>query len=276
MFMRTLVAGLASFVFVLSASAQDGDDSDGHMKEELGVNEYTTPSIAWLLVELDKFRPVSMDYVDVKDRDTTYPNRLQTALHFGSLIGDGFIIVQNERRGDIQEIGRAILRQAKALGVGDSLARRSNSIYQLGDKGDWQGVRKELAGAQRDVEKSMMQLRDEQMAHLIALGGWMKGFWAAAGSTAANYSVARADALRNLDTMDYFIDRLDTLHPKLKATDLVTAITSRLKTARQIVALAVEQDRALAKSDVTELARLAREMNETARMKVDDSGRIDR
>ena len=276
MFMRTLVAGLASFVFVLSASAQDGDDSDGHMKEELGVNEYTTPSIAWLLVELDKFRPVSMDYVDVKDRDTTYPNRLQTALHFGSLIGDGFIIVQNERRGDIQEIGRAILRQAKALGVGDSLARRSNSIYQLGDKGDWQGVRKELAGAQRDVEKSMMQLRDEQMAHLIALGGWMKGFWAAAGSTAANYSVARADALRNLDTMDYFIDRLDTLHPKLKATDLVTAITSRLKTARQIVALAVEQDRALTKSDVTELARLAREMNETARMKVDDSGRINR
>jgi len=260
----------------LSASAQDGDDSDGHMKEELGVNEYTTPSIAWLLVELDKFRPVSMDYVDVKDRDTTYPNRLQTALHFGSLIGDGFIIVQNERRGDIQEIGRAILRQAKALGVGDALARRSNSIYQLGDKGDWQGVRKELAGAQRDVEKSMMQLRDEQMAHLIALGGWMKGFWAAAGSTAANYSVARADALRNLDTMDYFIDRLDTLHPKLKATDLVTAITSRLKTARQIVALAVEQDRALTKSDVTELARLAREMNETARMKVDDSGRINR
>ena len=276
MFMRTLVAGLASFVFVLSASAQDGDDSDGHMKEELGVNEYTTPSIAWLLVELDKFRPVSMDYVDVKDRDTTYPNRLQTALHFGSLIGDGFIIVQNERRGDIQEIGRAILRQAKALGVGDALARRSNSIYQLGDKGDWQGVRKELAGAQRDVEKSMMQLRDEQMAHLIALGGWMKGFWAAAGSTAANYSVARADALRNLDTMDYFIDRLDTLHPKLKATDLVTAITSRLKTARQIVALAVEQNRALTKSDVTELARLAREMNETARMKVDDSGRINR
>lgn len=272
--MRVFVLGCLLSAFILPAFSEDGAEEDLHMREELGVNEYTTPSIQWLLVELDKFRPLSMEYVDVEHRDFTYPNRLQTALHFGSLIGDGFIVVLNERRSDIREIGRALLRQAKALGVGESLARRSNSIFQLGDAGDWAALRGELVGAQKDVEGAMMQLHDEQMAHLISLGGWLKGFYAASQATAENYTAQRAEGLRNADAMDYFIDRLDTLHPRLKSTELVTILTSRLKTARKIVGGALEQDRTLTRSEVEELAALAKEMNDASRAKVDDAGNI--
>lgn len=265
-----VVISLLAFGFSIG-KAEDAEE-DVHMREELGVNEFTTPSIRWLLVEFETFVPISMDYVDVEHRDYTYPNRVQTALHFGSIIADGFIVVMNERRADVREIGRALLRQAKALGVGESLARRSNSLFQMGDAGDWVNLRLELVGAQKDVEEAMMQLHDEQMAHLISLGGWLKGFYAAAQSTASNYSSQRAEGLRNAEIMDYFIDRLDTLHPRLKATELIRLLTSRLKTAHKIVEGAIEQDRALTRSEVEELAALAKEMNDAARAKVDEKG----
>ncbi len=39
-----------------------------------------------------------MKLVEANDLDATFPNRFQTALHFGSLVADGFVIVINERR----------------------------------------------------------------------------------------------------------------------------------------------------------------------------------
>ncbi|MEO8207285.1 MAG: hypothetical protein ABI615_13980, partial [Chthoniobacterales bacterium] len=53
-------------------------DSRAYMKEELGVNEYTAPSIAWLLKNLDLFRPIPMEVVDRSHWDDVFSNRLQT------------------------------------------------------------------------------------------------------------------------------------------------------------------------------------------------------
>ena len=88
-------------------------------------------------------------------------------------------------------------------------------------------MREELVRTQADVEKSMLDLHDEQMSHMISLGGWLRGFQLAANSCAQNYSPDRALVLGRVEIMDYYIDRLDTLHPRLKKTEFVSTITSR-------------------------------------------------
>ena len=36
-------------------------------------------------------------------------------------------------------------------------------------------MRQELTPTQTDVEEAMVELRDQKMAHLISLGGWLRG-----------------------------------------------------------------------------------------------------
>jgi hypothetical protein len=179
------------------------------------------------------------------------------------MVADGFVIVINQRAQSTQTLGRALLRQARALGVGDSMTRRAASLIDLGQKGDWPKLREELIKTQADVEASMMNLHDEELAHLISFGGWLRGFQLAANATVDNYTSQRADGLKRLDVMNYFIDRLDTLNPRIKQTPLVTKLLADLKTIYSIASKS--EGRPPSQSEVKEMRDLANEM-ETAAM----------
>jgi hypothetical protein len=121
---------------------------DDHAREELGVNEYTTPSIELIFRDLGALVPLPFEKVKRSVPNGNYPNRFQLALNFGGLIADGFLAVQAEQTSGLDEIGRALLKQASALGVGDRVTRHSKSMLDLGRKGDWQGLRRELSATQ--------------------------------------------------------------------------------------------------------------------------------
>jgi len=268
------VAGFSSHLL----SAQDDmlielqQSSDDHMREEFGVNEVTAPQVQKLMVDLESFRPLSMEIVASNNRDATFSNRFQTALHFGSLVADGFVIVIAERQQDIQDIGRALIRQSRAMGVGDSLLNRSKVLIELGDKGDWMKLREELVQTQVEIENAMMQLRDEEMAHMVSFGGWLRGFQLAVNSTADNYTPVRAEGLNRIDVMDYFIDRLETLNPRLKRTELVTLLLANMKTIRAIAAQ--REGSPPTSSEVQEMRKLVNEMVRASMSQVDAEGRI--
>ena len=246
--------------------------STEHMREELGVNPVTSPSIASLLKDLEAFRPVPIKTIESANHEASFSNRLQTALHFGSLVADGFMLTVAERPQDVQDIGRELIRQSRALGVGERLAKRSKSLFELSDKGDWVGMRGELVKTQEDVEESMMELHDEEMAHMVSLGGWLRGFQLGAVSTDDRYSSAKAEILGRVDVMEYFLDRLDTLNPRLKATEMVTEFTDRIKKIRLV---AIEtQGAAPSPEQVAKMRKLADEAEQIATAKVDGDGKL--
>ena len=250
------------------------ESSTEHMREELGVNPVTSPSIASLLKDLEAFRPVPLKAIESANRGASFSNRLQTALHFGSLVADGFMLTIAERPQDVQDIGRELIRQSRALGVGERLAKRSKSLFELSDKGDWVGMRGELVKTQEDVEESMMELHDEEMAHMVSLGGWLRGFQLGSVSTDERYSPAKAQILGRVDVMDYFLDRLDTLNPRLKATEMVAEFTDRIK---QIRLVAIETQGATPTPEqVAKMRKLADEAEQIAVAKVDGEGKLPR
>jgi hypothetical protein len=246
--------------------------SEDFMRDESGVNEITAPSIKQILNDFSSFSPVPLEIIAQNPRDAVYDNRLQTSLHIGSLVADGFMLTIAERSQDIQDIGRALIRQSRALGVGDRLTKRSKSLFEFSDKGDWPGMREELIRAQVDVEKSMLDLHDEQMSHMVSLGGWLRGFQLAANSCSQNYSSDRALVLGRVEIMDYYIDRLDTLHPRLKKTEFVSTITSRIKSLRDLAAEG--QGRPPTETDVKKMRDLANEIESVALGPVDSDGKV--
>jgi len=247
-------------------------ESNQHMRDELGVNDITTPSISNLLKDFSTFQPIAFDIIDANPRDASYGNRLQTALHFGSLVADGFMLTVAERPQDIQDVGRALIRQSRALGVGDRLTMRSKSLFEASDNRNWVAMREELIRTQSDVEQSMIDLHDEQMAHMISLGGWLRGFQLAANSCADKYSEDRARILAHPEIMDYYLDRLSTLHPRLLKTQFVTTLTAKLTELLALVSST--SDRAPNVEEVGRMRDLANAMEAVALAPVDSEGNI--
>ena len=77
-----------------------------HMREELGINEFTAPSIELLFRELDDLRPIPFEKVWRDLPDTQPQSRAQLALTAGSVIADGFLAVAAEKRSRIEPVGR--------------------------------------------------------------------------------------------------------------------------------------------------------------------------
>jgi len=270
---------LAAAITLVSATAHAQEkiekefqrESDSYVRDELGVNDITAPSISQILKDFGIFQPIQLDIIAANPRDAVYDNRLQTALHFGSLVADGFMLTIAERPQDIQDVGRSLIRQSRALGVNDRLTRRSKSLFEASDKGDWQSMREELVKTQADVEKSMLDLHDEEMAHMVSLGGWLRGFQLAANSCVVKYSADRAAILGRSEIMDYYLDRLNTLHPRLKKTEFVSTLTAKLKDLLAVTTAAAGNP---GEAEVKKMRDLANEIEAVALGPVDSEGKI--
>jgi hypothetical protein len=213
---------------------KESDDlsKDQDYREELGVNEFTAPSIEKLFDTLDSLKPIPINALVRPVTELNTAERSKYALSFGVLIGDGFLDVEAEQNKNIESLGRELIRRAKVLGVEQRVSRHSRKLLDLAKQNDWDRLRKELIVTQEDVEKALLELRDEPIVHLLSLGGWIRGLQIAAASVAADYSPERAKTLRNIELLDYYIDRLNTLSPRLKRSELVQKITAQLETVR--------------------------------------------
>lgn len=254
----------ASLLLSSPLRAQESADptemaGDDHVREELGVNAFTTPSIEQIFRDLASLAPIPLDAVKRDLPDGTYTNRYQLAMNVGDVIAEGFLAVQAEDTKRLEEVGRVLLRQTKALGVGDRVTRHSKGLLERAAKADWVGLRHELSATQAEVEKAMLELRDEEMAHMVALGGWMRALEIGAITVRQRYSPERAASLSRPDLFDYFIDRLDTLNPSARRSELVRQITSQLKTSRSL--LNPPKGKTIFESDVAQVAKLVGESN---------------
>jgi hypothetical protein len=256
--------GFFLFVLPLAAEAQKARSAEEaasieHVREELGINEFTAPSIELLFRELNDLRPIPFEKVWRELPDTQPQSRAQLALTAGGVIADGFLAVAAEKRSRIEPVGRTLLKLAKGLGVGDHVTKHSRSILEKAAQNQWSDVKTELVRAQADTEAGMMALKDEEIAHLVSLGGWLRGLEISASLVAENYSGARASRLIQPELVDYFIDRVNTLNPRLKETRPIQVIEKNLKQIRGMTARPADSPITL--EDVKLLRDLSREMN---------------
>jgi hypothetical protein len=244
--------------FVLAAGVPADLVDDPHVREEMGVNAYTAPSLGKIIEDLAFLRPSLLPNTFDKSRlEANYSNRFQLALNFGSLIADGLIMAENEVPEGYNNLGRALLKQARALGVDEEMLRRSQSVRDLAERRKWAALRKELVGAQHEVEAGLVRLRDEEIAHFIALGGWLRGLEASTAAVQTDYSPQRAAKLLRPDLLEYFISRLEEsgLAGK-RGTPLLQRISQDLKSMEALLRGGLQQ------SDLPRLRELVSGLND--------------
>jgi hypothetical protein len=250
----------AALIFgpVASPGQEPTENPAEHEREELGVNPYTAPSVAEIFQQLDDLKPLPFDQLKRDFPQATHASREQMGMVFGGLVADGFLIVEAQKRNLVEDLGRVLLRQARSLGVGDRVMRHSASLTELGKKGDWPAVRRELISTQQDVEQAMTELRDQKMAHLISLGGWLRGLEICAGAVESNYTTDRAAVLWQRDLINYFAEEIKTLPPAVAHKPLFEKVRTGVGAIRALLNRAPEK---LSLEDVKALHAQARELN---------------
>lgn len=188
---------------------------DSHVREELGVNEFTAPLISKLFDTLQFLMPLPIADVARKMPARMSQDRADLAIELGFLIADGFLVVQAEQLDRLEELAKDLTRYGKALGAGDRVNRHAASLLDSAKNQNVSQLKKELSATQRDVEAELVSLRDADLAHLISLGGWIRALEVSTVAVDKQFSPERASKLMREDIADYYTESVAGLEPKI-------------------------------------------------------------
>lgn len=203
---------------------------DSHSNQELGINVYTAPSISKIFAQLDNLPSIPEDYV-LRRRPEHLPlNAGKLALEMGYILADGFIAVRSGHMNDIKPIALDLSRYGKAMGVGGKMNTYSASLLEHAEKGQLEEFKRILASTQSAVNEELTALRDPDLAHLLALGGWVRALEAAAAALEQRFDAAQATAIFYADAPAYFNEILSGLHPRIARRLKVSSMSSHMET----------------------------------------------
>ena len=217
------------------------DDSmldDSHSNQELGINVYTAPSISKIFAQLDNLPSIPEDYV-LRRRPEHLPlNAGKLALEMGYILADGFIAVRSGHMNDIKPIALDLSRYGKAMGVGGKMNTYSASLLEHAEKGQLEEFKRILASTQSAVNDELTALRDPDLAHLLALGGWVRALEAAAAALEQRFDADQAAAIFYADAPAYFNEILSGLHPRIARRLKVESMSRHMETLIDQMSLA--------------------------------------
>lgn len=252
---------LALIVSVSTGNSQEIPDElleDEHVREEFGVNKFTTPSIKRIFEDLQKLRPLPYDELKRTMPEDTPTDRTHLALTVGLLLADGFFAVEAEQFFDLEPVGRSLLKHATSLGSGTRISSHMKSMLEKGALSDWDELKNELARTQKDVEKEMVLIRDVDAANLISLGGWLRAFEIGTAASLDPYDPAKASTLARPDIVEYFVLNLETLEPRIQDNEMVKKIREGLLLIQEQTT--IPEQEVLAEVEVQELRVLVEEL----------------
>lgn len=218
------------------------EDANAHMLEELGVNEFTAPSISKMFDTLQFLMPLPIAEVARKMPPRMSQDRADLAIELGFLIADGFLVVQAEQLDQVEDLAKDLTRYGKALGAGDRVNRHAASLLDSAKKKDVEQLKKELASTQRDVEAELVSLKDADLAHLISLGGWIRALEVSTVAVDKQFSAERARKVMREDIADYYTESVAGLEPRISERPNYVALRDILAGLRTEMTLVEGQE----------------------------------
>ena len=147
-----------------------------------------------------------------------------------------------------------MLKLARSLGVEKAALKRSRSIVEHAERGDWSAVRKEWDEVLPDVQQGMKELKSEQLAQLVSLGGWLRGSVALTGLVLQNYSRQDAELLRQTALLDEFGKQLAAMSDEMRSLPIIDQLREGIRKVRTVLA---SDDAQISAQKLKEISTLA-------------------
>ena len=253
------ILALASVTSLLVAQTPPTAGAKQLPPQSTAVEDVLVPVPREIFNTLDKFAHSNWRAVQRPELSQWMPHGDQTeiALLLGVVIAEGFIAVEAENAAEVKSVGRAVLTLARGLGVEKAALTRSRSIVEHAEKGDWPAVRKEWDGVLPDVQQGMNELKSEQLAQLVSLGGWLRGTEALTALVLQNYSPENAELLRQPALLDYFEKQLAGMSGNIRIDPIIVRMREGIRKIRLLLA---SKDGKISQEKVKEIATIAEEL----------------
>ncbi len=161
--------------------------------------------------------------------------RADQALLFGLVIANGFVAVEAEDSEAVKNAGRDVLKLAKALGVQKPVVLHAQSIIDGARTGEWSSVRRELELTQQTVKETMEGMRDQDLAELVSVGGWLGGTHALAGILEQEFDAEGAELLHQPELLGQLSTRYFKIPQKLRGGPVPKSTGETLKALKPLM-----------------------------------------
>jgi hypothetical protein len=222
------------------------------------IDEVVVPEPSEVFTVLDKLSEPDWHREIRTQQPPRFSERYRISLLLGTTIADGFVAVQAQDPEAVKEVGQHVLQLSEAVAVKNSVLPHTNSILDAAENSDWNRVRDELDKAQQSVREAMVELKDEQLAQLISLGGWLRGTEVLTALIQRNYTPDTAELLRQPDLLNYFQDKLSAMSPALRSNELVPRIEKELAEIEPLID--VQDGRQISKESVARIHQVTSQL----------------
>lgn len=158
------------------------------------------------------------------------------ALTFGGLVAEGFIAVQARNSGEIEKIGKRVLTLSESLGLAVAVRPHSLAIVEAAGQRDWARVRDELDATLQTVRRTMEKLRDDELADLVSLGGWLRGTNVVTAFIGNAYTEDKAELLNQPGLVSHFRDMIASIRGPVANSPEIRVIATGLARLEAIIA----------------------------------------
>ncbi len=193
------------------------------------VDDVVVPVPSEVFTVLDKLGDPNWRQ-EIRDLDLPEStDRTRLALLFGYAVAEGFVAVQAEDKESVKDVGREVIGLATALGISRSVRPHANAILEAADQSDWKAIRKEFDLTQKTVRATMDQMRDNDLAQCVSLGGWLRGTASVTSVVTKAFSADRAELLNQPMLVEHFLSVLGSTPPATRDHPLVVKVLGGLR-----------------------------------------------
>ena len=163
-------------------------------------------------------------------------DQAENALLLGAVIAEGFIAVEAEDTAEAKSVGRAVLKLAAASGWKGPRSDAAAASSSTRRKGTGLPYGREWDGVLPDVQQGMKQLKSDQLAQLVSLGGWVRGSEAFAALVPQNHSKEDAELFRQPALFNHFEKQLAGVSGDVATDPIVVTMGAGLRKVRKMLA----------------------------------------
>ena len=222
----------------MSALAQTPSEQNNPFPSQAKqVHGLAVPVPKEIFRSLDQFRGANWTAIKRPEivRWKSHGDQAQIATLLGVTIAEGFIAMEARDSTEVENLGKNVLSLAGGLGIRERALRRSRSIMELAEKNDWSEARKEWDGVLSDLETGMIEVKSEQLAQLVSLGGWLRGTEALSALVLQNYSPDRSNLIRQPELIGYLDEQLHAMSSDIQTRPVVVKLLDGIRTIRSLV-----------------------------------------
>jgi hypothetical protein len=253
------IAAFVTLISFLAAQTSPKTGIEQFPSQSTAIKGVLVPVPREIFDTLDKFENSNWRAVQRPELAQRRPQggQAETALLLGVVIAEGFIAVEAEDAAEVKSVGRAVLKLARGLGVEKAALKRSRSIVEHAEQDDWPAVRKEWDGLLPDVQQGMNELKGEELAQLVSLGGWLRGAEALTALVLQNYSNPKAELLRQPVLLDHFEKRLAGMSNEIRTNPMIARVRGGIQKVRPLIA---SEDAQISQKNVKEISIVSEQL----------------